>query len=173
MKLQPTGVKHTNKQWQMSFVLHAKLSCTLFIMQCCQKHFKQTFILTRDHIILALLVSLHITTLTLASVPTCHPASYGPLSRPQAIHRGTLITNCRLQALQAVGPKLMRDVRLFLNRSILMHQSVYKEQATNGIQQGAYLGEQRIMRKASNFKKEHTVRMLVDTEIKQKTVSTV
>lgn len=89
----------------MSLLHNAQL--LLFIMRCCQKHFK-TFILIRSAIILALVVLLHITTLILVSAPACHPASYGPLSRPQTLHSGTLITSCLLQALQAVGPKPMR-----------------------------------------------------------------
>lgn len=51
-----------------------------------------------------LIVCLHITTLT---HPACHPASYGPLSRPQTLHSRTQITRCLLQALQAVGPQPM------------------------------------------------------------------
>lgn len=92
----------------MSLALDMQLLYTLFIMQRCQKQFKQTCILIRSAIILALVVSLHTTTLSLVPVPACQPASYGPFSRPQAPQRGTQITSCLLQVLQAVGPKLMK-----------------------------------------------------------------
>lgn len=146
----------------MSLVLNTQLSYTFFIMQCCQKHFKQTCILIRS--ILALVVSLHHTTITLASVLACHPASYGPLSRPQALQKGTLITSCLLQALQAVGPKLMTCQALLKQEHI--NVSVFGWRAgqkwyTRGEDQGDYLGEQRIMPMQKTLR-EHTVCILIE-----------
>lgn len=67
---------------------------------------------------------------TVASVPTCHPASYGACSRPHAPQRGTQITSRLLQVLPAMGPERW-GVRLSLNRSILMYQPSVEEQARN------------------------------------------
>lgn len=101
---------------------------------------------------------------TIASAPACHPASYGPLSRPQALQRGTLITCCPLRALQAVGPKLMRCQALLkqehINASVCGWRAGQKRCAA-GKDQGDYLGEQGIMQMQKTLK-EHTVIMLID-----------
>lgn len=113
----------------------------LSIMHCCHKQWK-TFIL----IVLTPVVLPHIATLVLASVPACHPASYGPLSRPQTLHRGTLITGCLLQELQVVGPKQMRCQALLKQEHInvsVCGRRAGQRRCPAGVDRGNYLGEQR------------------------------
>lgn len=106
----------------------------LGILYCCQKQSSKTWILIHHVIILAHAVFLIITTFTPASVPACHPASYGPCSRPQTQHRGIQITFGLLQALQAVGPKPVRCHTL-LKQELINISSVDEEQARKCIQQ--------------------------------------
>lgn len=147
MKLRPTGIKHTNKHSNKCLFCSACRDPTLYSSFGVARNISNRR--TSSHTLPSPSLSLSCSTLpplALASVPACHPASYGPLSRPRAPQRGTLITGCRPQAPQAVGPKLMGCQALLKQEHINVSACGWRagqKGFTAGEDQGDHLGEQR------------------------------